>query len=57
LGSAPGSDSPTAAAAPPSRYREEDVQTLMNLGASREMAVNALNATGGNVEYAAAMLF
>ncbi|KAI5114698.1 hypothetical protein M0805_002643, partial [Coniferiporia weirii] len=40
-----------------SRYPEASIQTLMNLGATREVAIQALDATGGNVEYAASVLF
>lgn len=54
LGAVPA---PAAAPARGHGHREEDIQTLMNLGASREMAINALNMAGGNVEYAASMLF
>lgn len=55
LGHAPSSGPPPAVAA--SRHPEQAIQTLMNLGATREMAINALTASGGNVEYAASMLF
>jgi len=44
-------------AAQSSRYPETSLQTLMNLGATRDAAIQALDATGGNVEYAASMLF
>ncbi|TDL29358.1 hypothetical protein BD410DRAFT_736209 [Rickenella mellea] len=43
--------------APPSPYPEADIQTLINLGATRETAIRALDAVGGNVEYAASVLF
>lgn len=56
LGSAPARN-PSAAAPPASRYPEESIQTLMNLGATREAAIQALDAMGGNVDYAASMLF
>ena len=61
---------PAAAAAPnlPSRgqppqpqpqrsFPENDIDTLMGLGFTRQDAINALEATGGNVEYAAGLLF
>lgn len=41
----------------PSRYPETAVQTLMDLGASRDDAIRTLDAAGGNVDYAASMLF
>jgi DNA damage-inducible protein 1 len=37
--------------------READVQQLVGLGFSREMAVGALQAANGNVDAAASMLF
>lgn len=49
---------PRAAAAPqqPS-FPQESIDQLVALGFSREEAVNALRACGGNVEYAAGLLF
>lgn len=56
LGAAPRRDArPPPAQA--NRYPETSLQTLMNLGASRDDAIRALDAAGGNVEYAASMLF
>lgn len=40
-----------------SRYPETDIQTLIGLGASREIAIEALDTAGGNVEIAASVLF
>ena len=40
-----------------SGHNEKDIQTLMDLGATREVAIEALNASGGNVDYAAAVIF
>ncbi|GFZ43430.1 DNA damage-inducible protein 1 [Saitozyma sp. JCM 24511] len=40
-----------------SRVKEEDVQTLVGLGAERNQAIQLLEAAGGNVDYAASMLF
>lgn len=53
------SSAPSATAASPNApYSAEDVERLMNIaGCSREVAVQALQATGGNIEYAASMLF
>lgn len=39
------------------RYPENDVQTLVGFGASREQAIRLLDACGGNVDIAANMLF
>ena len=38
-------------------YREEDVKKLTDLSFSREAAIRALRATGGNVDQAASLLF
>lgn len=52
-----------AAAAPPAQQAQqptfppESIDQLVALGFSRDEAVNALNACGGNVEYAAGLLF
>lgn len=42
---------------PPSPFPAEDIKTLQDLGFSAQQAMAALNMTGGNVEYAAGMLF
>ncbi|KAI9634425.1 snare binding protein [Dioszegia hungarica] len=39
------------------KVQEDDVQTLMGLGAERQQAISLLEAAGGNVDYAASMLF
>lgn len=39
------------------RYSEADIQTIMSLGASRELAISTLDAAGGNLDVAASMLF
>lgn len=62
LGSAPrpgqGRGAPAAGAqATQSRYSEQDINTLMGLGVSREVAISTLDAAGGNVEVAASLLF
>ena len=53
---------PAAAAAPPAQaqqptFPQESIDQLVALGFSRDEAVNALAACGGNVEYAAGLLF
>lgn len=45
-----------AAAAQPS-FPQESIDTLVGLGFTREQSVNALAACGGNVEYAAGLLY
>lgn len=51
----------SSAAPPPQpprpQFPDADIQSLMALGATRERAVRALHQTGGNVEYAAALIF
>ncbi|KAF6837511.1 aspartyl protease [Colletotrichum musicola] len=48
----PGQPQPAA-----SSFPEEHISQLMALGFPREAAINALQATGGNVEFAAGLLF
>jgi len=70
LGSGPApAGTSTAIASPPARpeaptpshaapeFPQTDIDALMRIGATREQAVQALRATGGNAEYAASMLF
>ncbi|CAK7209869.1 DNA damage-inducible protein 1 [Sporothrix curviconia] len=45
------------AAASGGEFPEDSIQQLMALGFPREAAVHSLRATGGNVEYAASLLF
>src|SRR5262249_33212545 len=40
-----------------SRWSEKDINQLISLGFSKPEAIAALDATGGNVEYAAGLLF
>lgn len=42
---------------PRSRYAEKDIQIIMGMGVSREMAIQTLDAAGGNVDLAASLLF
>jgi len=53
---------PAAATAPPARpaqpvHSKEAIDQLQSLGFTREQAIAALDACGGNVEYAAGLLF
>ena len=56
-GPAGASSSPAAQQPATSRYSEANIAQLTHLGFSREEAIGALDATGGNVEYAAGLLF
>lgn len=55
---APAAAQPAAPAPAPAQasFPEEAINTLMQLGISRQQAISALEATGGNVEYAAGLL-
>ena len=60
LGSTPSSSIPaTAAAQAPaaSRFKEEDIQKIMEFGATRETAISTLEAAGGNLDVAVSLLF
>ncbi|KAK3688122.1 hypothetical protein B0T22DRAFT_145506 [Podospora appendiculata] len=51
---------PAAAQAPPPprhSFPREHIEQLIAIGASEEKAIRALEATGGNVEYAASLIF
>ncbi|KAG0281959.1 DNA damage-inducible protein 1 [Linnemannia exigua] len=58
---APARASTPAAPAQPAGGRptfpEKDIETLMGLGATREQVISALEAAGGNVDFAASFLF
>lgn len=54
---APPSGPSAAPAAPQPSFPAESIDQLVALGFSRDEAVNALAACGGNVEYAAGLLF
>ena len=53
----PGAGRPVAAPPATSKYPEEHIRMLIDLGATREFAISTLDAAGGNVEVAASMLF
>ncbi|CCD24248.1 Ddi1p NDAI_0C05890 [Naumovozyma dairenensis CBS 421] len=48
---------PTATATAQRSYPENTIKQLMDLGFPRNQVITALNRTGGNAEYAAALLF
>lgn len=48
---------PLARQSAPASFPQESINQLQNLGFSRDEAIRALEATGGNVDYAAALLF
>lgn len=48
---------PQPQAQPQRTFPENDINTLVSLGWDRQAAINALEATGGNVEFAASLLF
>ncbi|KAG9816669.1 family 18 chitinase glycoside hydrolase, partial [Aureobasidium melanogenum] len=54
----PGAGSlPPTMPVPAHSFPAQDIETLQNLGFSSQQAIAALNATSGNVEYAAGLLF
>lgn len=60
LGAAPSpSVGRPVASAPPitSNYPEANIRILMDLGATRELAISTLEAAGGNIDMAASLLF
>jgi hypothetical protein len=52
-----GMSAPQQLPPPQHPFPAESVKTLQDLGFSQQQAVAALNSTGGNVEYAAGLLF
>ncbi|KAF7302275.1 DNA damage-inducible v-SNARE binding protein [Mycena indigotica] len=58
IGSAPRASQPSRPPAPAaSRHPESSIRTLMDLGATREVAISSLDAAGGNIDVAASLLF
>lgn len=45
------------APAPATRHSEADIAIIMGLGATREIAISTLDASGGNLDVAASLLF
>lgn len=56
-GSGSAAGGPASAAPPRPAFPREHIEQLMALGASEQRAIQALEATGGNVEYAASLIF
>jgi len=48
---------PQTQQSPASRYPESSIKLLMDLGVTREVAIQSLDASGGNVDVAASLLF
>ena len=61
IGSAPAGVTAGAPTIPPRSQRtppsEQSIRLLMDLGATRELAISTLEAAGGNVDVAASLLF
>ena len=57
LGAAPAPAPVASATAAASQFPEESIKILMDLGVTREAAIATLEASGGNVDVAASMLF
>ena len=53
----PQTQSHTQQSPPPSRHPESSIKLLMDLGVTRETAIQSLDASGGNVDVAASLLF
>ncbi|CAO3637799.1 unnamed protein product [Cunninghamella echinulata] len=51
------SSTPVTVPSTASKYPEEHINTLVNLGMTREEALNALEMSGGNLDLAASLLF
>ncbi|KAF8646404.1 hypothetical protein AX16_007269 [Volvariella volvacea WC 439] len=58
LGGSPSGRNPGPTQRPaPQRFPEKDINTLMGFGATREVAISALEAANGNIDIAASLLF
>jgi len=57
LGSAPAPRASMRPAAAQTPHPESAIRLMMDLGASRELAISTLDAAGGNVDVAASLLF
>ncbi|KAJ7591496.1 hypothetical protein C8J56DRAFT_565085 [Mycena floridula] len=55
IGSAPAASQTTSHST--SRHSEANIKAIMDLGASREVAIRSLDAADGNVDVAASLLF
>ncbi|KAK7033556.1 DNA damage-inducible protein 1 [Paramarasmius palmivorus] len=53
----PSNPRPAPAPSSASRHPEKNIQMIMDLGVSREVAISTLDAAGGNVDVAASLLF
>jgi DNA damage-inducible protein 1 len=53
----PAAGTPSGSALLAARFPEKDIQSLMSMGVSREEAIRALEAGGGNLDMAASILF
>jgi NACalpha-BTF3-like transcription factor len=56
-GGEPSQSQPSAGTSSDTKYSENDITTLTNLGVSRQEAIHALDMAGGNCEIAASLLF
>jgi DNA damage-inducible protein 1 len=57
IGAPPRPAAPSRAPAAASAHPESSIRILMDLGATREVAISSLDAAGGNIDVAASLLF